>query len=459
VSRQTIEGKYEIIKELGAGGMGQVFLGKDLRLDRLVAVKFLNPGIAQNAKARQRFLAEAKNLAKLNNDNLATIYDYGEEDDRPYMVMEFINGTSVEEILKPRPMPTDVAVLIFLKVLDGIEHAHSKGIVHRDIKPSNILITHAGHPKVIDFGIAFDPDSERKTVAGDILCTPTYASPEQAAGKTEEIDHLSDVYSLGTVFFEMLMGKPPLERGSNNATLIAHATEDAPSLSDRFDPALVATVNKSLARDKAKRFQTTGEFKAALISAVPPASLKPDSVTVYFEKSPRPTVCETDADNPAETAPKPKTAVKPRPPAKARRVSWMIYASAGVLTVALAIGVWVLKAVRERLEPIPPPTLVFQAPLPPKGWDVVSSPKPVSQPPVPSSKVTITSQPPAMTPAARAALEKHKSDIEVELKKDLARLASLRAVGENPDEQSRLDRLCADMRDQLVSIDKKLSGH
>src|SRR5439155_27022590 len=125
----------------------------------------------------------------------------------------------------------------------------------------------------------------------------------------------------------------------NNATLIAHATEDAPSLpDDRFDPALVATVNRSLARDKAKRFQTTGEFKAALESAVPPASLKSDSVTVYLEKSPRATVCEIDLDDPVETAPKPKTAAKPRPRSKAPRISWMIYASAGVFVVALAIG-------------------------------------------------------------------------------------------------------------------------
>jgi serine/threonine-protein kinase len=330
MSRRTVDGKYEIIKEKGSGGMGQVFLGKDLRLDRLVALKFLNPGIAQNAKARRRFLDEGKNLAKLGHQpNLATIYDCGEEDDQPYMVMEFVDGTSVEDILKQRgPMPTDVAVPILLEVLDGIKHAHGKGIVHRDIKPSNILITHDGHPKVIDFGIAFDPDSERKTVAGDILCTPVYASPEQAAGKTEEIDHLSDVYSLGTMLFEMLTGKPPLERASNNATLIAHATEDAPPLPERFDPALVATVNKSLARDKAKRFQTTGEFKAALEGAVPPAKLNPDSVTLYLEKSPRPTVSEIDLDDRVEIAPKRKIAPKPRPRNKAPRVSWMIYASA-----------------------------------------------------------------------------------------------------------------------------------
>jgi serine/threonine protein kinase len=457
VEGQIVENKYEIIKELGKGGMGQVFLGRDLTLNRLVAVKCLNPEIAEKAAARRRFLDEGRSLAKAAHPNLPTIHYLGKDNDPPYMVMEFIEGDSLEKILKQHgPMQTDVAVPIFLEVLDGIKHAHGKGVVHRDIKPSNILLTHDGKPKVIDFGIAFDPDSERKTVAGSVIGTPTYISPEQARG--EEIDRRSDIYSLGTVLFEMLTGEPPLEKGTNQATIFAHATQDAPPLPDEFGPALAAAVNVSLAQDKTKRHQTTDEFKAALESAVPRASLKPDSVTLYLEKSPRTTVCEIDPDDPVGTPPKPKAPAKPGPRRTARRIPWMVYASAGVFAVAVAIGLWVLKVAGERSEPIPPPAFVFQPPPPPKGWDFVSPVKPVSQPPPPSSKPANTSQPPAMTAAARAALEEHRSDLQTQLNKNLARLASLRAVGENSDEQSRLEKLCADMKDQLDSIGKQLSG-
>jgi serine/threonine-protein kinase len=372
------------------------------------------------------------------------------------MVMEFIPGISLEKVLERGPIPTDIAVPILMEVLDGIEHARTKGVVHRDLKPSNILITREGQAKVIDFGIAFDSDSERRTVAGDVLCTPAYASPEQAAGKTDQIDHQTDVYSIGTVLFEMLTGKPPLEKGSNNATLVAHATEDAPPLPSQFDPDLVATVGRALARDKAKRFQTTGEFRAALLNAVPTTGLRQSSVAAYVSTSLHETVLDTDSDDHAISPGKPRGNERPR-------ISWMIYASVGVFVTAAAVSLWVLKEVRERSAPIPPPVIELQLPVPPKGWDAALAPvKPDTQPqpvlpkPLPSPKA---SHAPVLSSEERTALEARRATILVELEKSSKELKALRALNDDPARQLVLDKRTSDLREELDSIGKKLSTH
>jgi eukaryotic-like serine/threonine-protein kinase len=365
VARKTISnGAYEVIERRGAGAMGEVFRGRDTSLNRPVALKFLKTEIASSDKARKRFITEMRSLAQLGHPNLATIYSAGEENGQPYMVMEFIEGTALEEVIRRGPLPVGVAAQILLEVLAGIEHAHGKGIVHRDLKPSNILLTRDGHVKVIDFGIALDQDSERRTIAGDVLCTPAYASPEQAAGKIKEIDRQSDVYSLGAVLFEMLTGSPPLEKESNQATLIAHVTEDVPPIPEHFGGPLAGVVSKALARGKDKRFRSTGEFEAALVAAV--GSLESKSVTEYLSQSaPRETVIEIPPDDLGKTAPK-----KP-PRTRSRRISWMVYVGAGLFVVAACIGLWILMKVRELSVPIPPPTVELRVPPPPKGWDIV----------------------------------------------------------------------------------------
>jgi len=460
MSRRTIEGKYDVVGEKGTGGMGRVFQATDTTLGRTVALKFLKPELTGNEKARTRFQSEMKRLAKLNHNNLARIYASGQDSGQSFMVMEFVEGPSLEEVLKGGPMPLDVALPVFFEVLDGIDHAHATGVVHRDLKPSNILLTPEGHPKVIDFGIGLDQESERLTIVGDVNCTPAYASPEQASGRANEIDRVSDVYSLGAVLFEMLTGSPPLDKGSTLATLHAHVNEDVPPLPDGFSPALVDAVSKSLARDKKKRHQTTGEFRAALESAVPQAGRASNLVKDYLTKTTvqsKPTVMELSLPDQARPALKPRGS----PGSARRRFSWMIYASAAVLLAAAVVGAWVLKEVRERLAtPVPPPAFEFHAPPPPPGWDIVSAPKVETKLLQAVPKITkAPASAPVLSADDRRSLELRRDTIASELKKYSAELKSLRALNENQPRQSELEKLSASLSGELETIEKKLSGH
>jgi serine/threonine protein kinase len=444
--QKPIDGKYKIIRRLGVGGMGQVFLAKDLDLGREVALKFLNSEIAANRKARSRFESEAKNLAKLNNNRLAAIYGYSKDRNPPYMALEYIHGVEVEMVLKSGPMPPEVAISIMLEVLEGIAHAHSRGVVHRDLKPSNILLTQDGHAKVIDFGIALDVDSEdadRKTQDGSVIGTYAYMSPEQATGKTKEIKEASDVYSLGSVFFTLLVGKPPLERDAGGATLVAIATEDAPALPSSFDPALADSIGKALEREREKRFQNAGIFKAYLENLLPPNSIKPDSVARYISESlrhqedPNKTTFDGNTfDSAIQLEVRTRSKTRMTPP-------WTIYAGAGTLAVALALGagLWALHVQRMLAEPVPALDFKIQAPTPPKGWDVV-----------------LDQNPPTITTDERSGLERRRASIEDELKGDSKKLKSLQVLADDPALQAKLEKECRDLKAQLDSIARKLSA-
>jgi serine/threonine protein kinase len=280
---QLVASRYRIKGKLGGGSMGNVYLAADIRLGRDVALKFLRSELVASQRARHRFETEARRLAGMSNPNLASIHDYGEEKGLPYMVLELIEGVDLERILKKRRMPVEVAASVILEALGGIEYAQSLGVVHRDIKPSNVMLTPDGHVKVIDFGIALDENwDQRKTAAGAILCTPAYASPEQAMGLNKQVDKRSDVYSLGAVFFEMLTGEPPLLRETVEETREAHFTESAPPLPADFGLDLVAVVARSLAKEKLDRYPSAGEFRIALKKALPPDSLDPDAVASYI---------------------------------------------------------------------------------------------------------------------------------------------------------------------------------
>jgi serine/threonine protein kinase len=280
---QHVASRYRIKGKLGRGSMGNVYLAADIRLGRNVALKFLRSELVASQSARHRFETEARRLAGMSNPNLASIHDFGEENGLPYMVLEFIEGVDLERVLKQSRLPVEVAASVILEVLGGIEYAQSLGVVHRDIKPSNIMLTPDGHVKVIDFGIALDENWDmRNTVTGAILCTPAYASPEQAMGLNKQVDKRSDVYSLGAVFFEMLTGQPPLLRENVEETREAHFTESAPPLPAGFDRDLVAVVARSLAKEKIDRYPSAGEFRIALKKALPPDSLDPDLVASYI---------------------------------------------------------------------------------------------------------------------------------------------------------------------------------
>ena len=265
---------YEIIRKLGEGGMGCVWLARQTSLDRLVAIKVLPTALALNKKLVERFRREALATAKLNHPNIVSAIDVGlqkrtHEPDLYYFVIEYVDGQSVDEIIhsagKVAPMR---ATQIAIKVAAGLGHAWTEaGIVHRDIKPANILITRADEVKVADLGLARSSyESADLTTAGLAIGTPHYASPEQALGKAE-IDARSDIYGLGATLFHMLTGRVPFEGESGPAVMARHVNEDAPPCTE-LDPlipkGLSAIVAKMLKRDPAERYQTPGELRTDL---------------------------------------------------------------------------------------------------------------------------------------------------------------------------------------------------
>ena len=205
-----IVGDYKIEQKLGEGGMGEVYRGVDMMLEREVAIKFLRPELASQPQVVERFRSEAVTLAKLNHPNVATLYRFMRQGDSFIMVIEFVRGKTLDHYIQQSgAIPADKSVPIFCQVLDGIQHAHEFGIIHRDIKPANMMLTEKGTLKVLDFGIARILGTARMTRQGNIIGTIEYMSPEQVRGM--ETDERSDIYSLGMLLYEMLTGRCPFE--------------------------------------------------------------------------------------------------------------------------------------------------------------------------------------------------------------------------------------------------------
>jgi serine/threonine-protein kinase len=264
-----IIGNYKIEEKLGEGGMGAVYKGVDTMLDREVAIKALRPELASQNAVVERFRSEAVTLAKLNHANIATLYTMFRQGDELYMVLEFVRGETLDNILQRRgALPAEEAVPVFSQVLDGIDHAHELGIVHRDIKPANMMLTEKGTLKVLDFGIARLLGSARMTRAGNIIGTLEYMAPEQVRG--QETDGRSDIYALGMMLYEVLTGQLPFQT-ENEFELMKLQTEVVPRPPREINPAIPAEVEsaimKAVSKDPAQRFQTAGEFREVLLDA------------------------------------------------------------------------------------------------------------------------------------------------------------------------------------------------
>jgi eukaryotic-like serine/threonine-protein kinase len=208
LSVETVAGRYEVERTLGGGGMAVVYLARDGELGRPVAVKVLAEHLADDAELRDRFLREGRLAARLSHPNVVRVYDAGEQEGRPYIVMECVEGESLAETVRRegRLDPDRVAEL-GVQACAGLEHAHRAGLVHRDVKPANLLLTSDGMLKVADFGIAHAVGGTRVTAVGTVLGTAAYLSPEQAFG--EQVTPASDLYSLGACLYELLAGQPP----------------------------------------------------------------------------------------------------------------------------------------------------------------------------------------------------------------------------------------------------------
>ena len=253
-------GRYEIMKELGRGAMGTVFLGKDPRINREVAIKTLRYeeiDAEQLAEVKKRFFREAEAAGKLSHPNIVTIFDVGEDYDIAYMAMELLDGSDLSKYChKENLLATEEIIRIVSCVASALDYAHANGIVHRDIKPANIMILSNGEVKVADFGIARVMSSS-KTQTGVILGTPSYMSPEQIAGK--KVDGRSDLFSLGVVLYELIAGEKPFN-GESITTLMYNITSSAPpsikELTPNIPEKLVPIVEKLLAKEVEARYQT-----------------------------------------------------------------------------------------------------------------------------------------------------------------------------------------------------------
>lgn len=269
----TLPSQYEILDQLGRGGMGTVFRARHKDLGKMVAIKVINPELLQKegsaTTAGKRFLAEAKAASRLQHENLVVLYEYGmTQEGAAYMIMEYAEGDSLEKYLsKSETLAPEEALNIVMQVCQGLSFAHHTGIVHRDIKPANIILTKKQGkvvPKILDFGIARIEEgghTQGITATGEVFGSPLYIAPEQSM--TSKVDARADVYSLGCMFFEMLSGRPPYLGENAIQTIMMHHKETVPHLSDLLPPlrgGLADVIYKCMDKDPALRYQSVDEL-------------------------------------------------------------------------------------------------------------------------------------------------------------------------------------------------------
>ncbi len=266
---RTYGGRYAVIEPVGSGGMAEVYRARDELLGREVAIKVLSERLARDPTFVERFRREAQSAAGLSHPNIVSLYDYGSEGDTYFIVMEYIEGRTLDEVIREHgPLMPERAAEIASDVAAALQRAHTSGLVHRDIKPGNIMITDSGQTKVTDFGIARALSSERDatmTQAGMVIGTAAYLSPEQAQG--EPVDARSDVYALGVVLYEMLTGKTPFTGDTPLSIAYKHVREDAPAPSRanaEVPKDLDAITLKAMAKEPSARFNSADDMKADL---------------------------------------------------------------------------------------------------------------------------------------------------------------------------------------------------
>src|SRR3990170_5631965 len=280
LSPKTKLGPYEILSQIGAGGMGEVYKARDTRLDRIVAIKVLPAHLADRPDLRERFEREAKTIASLNHPHICTLHDIGRQDGTDFLVMEYLEGETLATRLLKGPLPLEQVLQYAIEIADALDKAHRKGVTHRDLKPGNLMLTKSGS-KLLDFGLAklkqeaapgvplsqLPTLRENPTVQGTILGTLQYMSPEQLEGKVDEIDGRTDIFAFGAVVYEIATGKKAFE-GKSQASLVAAILHKEPApiseLQPMTPPALDRVVKTCLAKDADERWQTVHDLKLQL---------------------------------------------------------------------------------------------------------------------------------------------------------------------------------------------------
>jgi eukaryotic-like serine/threonine-protein kinase len=278
---ETVGGRYRLGQRLGHGGMGEVFVAHDLRLDREVALKLLRADLAEQDGMRERVVAEARLAARLTHPHVVGVLDTGEQDGRPFVVMERLSGRTLRDELRDGPMPPERVRDVGLQVLRALAAAHELGIVHRDVKPGNVLDAGVGTWKVADFGIAkWVHADETLTGTGELLGSPSYLAPERIEG--EQAGPASDLYAVGVLLYEALIGRRPFEGDDPFALATAIRTgEYAPPITARpdADPTIAAVIDRAMRLDPRDRYESAEAMAAALLDdedttaeAAPPAA-------------------------------------------------------------------------------------------------------------------------------------------------------------------------------------------